>query len=188
MDTLNYPRHFFLLGYASVALLLLTRLPMSLPFDRLYYLFGLSGALHAIAVVLALRSESSRLSRWGFVVAAAAMSIAVPFAVAELIELLGLHGIETIFYALALISAIGAAAYWFLVRAFWARFLSPLSLLVTVGSCELVTLIGSFVISVVPFSRDVLLPMLWWSAFSASLLVADRHSMTANKVPKPTTY
>jgi hypothetical protein len=180
MDTLNYPRHFLLLGCGSVALLLLMRLATSLPYDRLFFLFGLSGALHAIAVVLALRSKSSSLSRLGFVLATAALSIAAPFAAVELIDLLGLHGIETIFLALALTSAIGAVSYWSLVRFFWARFLSPFSLLVTVSSCVVATLIASFAISAAPFLRDALLPMVWWFAFSASLLMADRHNMAAN--------
>ena len=114
MRLLNYPRHFFLLRCGSVVLFLLTRLPVSLPYDRLYFLFGLSGGLHAIAVVLALRSESSRLFRLGFVVAAAALSITAPFAAVELIGLFGLHGAATIFLALALTSAIGAASYWLL--------------------------------------------------------------------------
>jgi hypothetical protein len=150
----------------------------------LYFLFGLSGALHATTVVLALRSKSSRLYSLGFVFAAAALSIAAPFAAVELIDLLGLHGIEVIFLALALTSAIGAASYWILVRAFWARFLSPFSLLVTVSSCLLVIVIGSFAISIMPYLRDVLLPTLWWFAFSASLLVADRHSTTTNNLPE----
>jgi hypothetical protein len=111
ISTLNYPRHFFLLGCGSMALVLLTPLPISLVYDRLYFLFGLSGALHAIAVVLALRSKPSRLSRFGFVVAAAALSIAAPLAALQLIELLGLRGIATIFVALALIAAIGAVSY-----------------------------------------------------------------------------
>jgi hypothetical protein len=63
-----------------------------------------------------------------------------------------------------------------LVRGLWARFLSPRSLLVTIGSCVLATLIASFANSVVPFLRDVLLPMFWWLAFSASLWMADRHT------------
>jgi hypothetical protein len=180
MDTLNYPRHFFLLGCGSVALVLLLRLPTALPYDRLYFLCGLSGALHAIAVVLALRSQASRLSRFGFVVATAALSIAAPFAALQLIELLGLRGIATIFVALALTSAIGAVSYWLLVRVLWARFLSPRSLLVTVGSCLLATFIATVAISVASSLRDVLLPMLWWLAFSASLLMADRHNMAAN--------
>jgi hypothetical protein len=180
MDTLNYHRHFFLLGCGAVALVLLPRLPTSLAYDPLSFLFGLSGALHAIAVVLALRSKSSRLSRFGFVMTTAALSIAAPFAALKVIDLLGLAGIATIFVALALTSAIGAVSYWLLVSGLWARFLSPRSLLVTVGSCVLATFIASVAISVVPFLRDVLLPMFWWLAFSASLLIADRHNTVPN--------
>lgn len=180
MGTLNYPRHFLLLGCGSVVLLFLTRLSISLVYDRLFFLFGLSGALHAIAVVLALRAKSSRLSYFGFVVATVALSIAAPLAGLKLIELLGLNGITTIFVALALTSAIGAVSYWLLVRGFWARFLSPLSLLLTVGSCTLATLSASFTLSVLPFPRDALLPMIWWFAFSASLFAGDRHDAAAN--------
>jgi catechol 2,3-dioxygenase-like lactoylglutathione lyase family enzyme len=151
------------------------------PYDPLCFLCGLSGALHAIAVVLALRSKSSRLSRFGFVMTTAALSIAAPFAALKVIDLLGLAGIATIFVALALTSAIGAVSYWLLVRGLWARFLSPRSLLVTVGSCVLATFIASVAISVVPFLRDVLLPMFWWLAFSASLLIADRHNTVPNR-------
>jgi hypothetical protein len=173
MRTLNYSRHFFLLGCGSLALILLIHLPMFFVYDRLWFLFGLSGALHATAVVLALQSNSSRLSRLVFIVAAAALSMAAPFAGLAVIDLLGLRGIETIFVGLTLTSAIGAVSYWLLVRGFWASFLSLRSLLVTVGSCALVTLIGSFAISLVPSLRDALLSILWWLAFSGSLLLAE---------------
>jgi hypothetical protein len=182
LGILNDRRHFCLLGCGSMALVVLTRLPASLVYDRFGFLLGLSGALHAIAVVLALRLTSSWLSRLGFVVAAAALSMAAPFVGLTLvgltmIDLLGLYGLENIFLALALTSAIGAASYWLLVRGLWARFLSPRSLLVTVGSCLLATLIASVIIGVVPFLCDILLSMLWWLAFSASLLLADRSHM-----------
>jgi hypothetical protein len=180
MGTLDYRRHFFLLGCGSVALVVVMAIPTSLVYDRLCVLFGVSGALHAIAVVLALRSKPSLLSRLGFVVAAAALSIAAPFAGLTLIDLLGLYGVVNIFLALALTSAIGAVSYWLLVRGFWARFLSPRSLLVTVGSCVLATFIAAVANSVVPCLRDALLPTLWWCAFSACRLIADRHNMATN--------
>jgi hypothetical protein len=173
MRTLNYPRHFFLLGCGSVALVLSVHLPTSLVYDRLWFLFGLSGALHGTAVVLALRSNSSRLSRLAFVIAAAALCMAAPFAALEVIGRLRLRGVAIIFLALTLTSAIGAVSYWLLVRGFWASCLSLRSLLMTVGSCALVTLIGSFAHSLVPFSRDALLPTLWWLTFSGSLLLAE---------------
>lgn len=180
MSILNYPRHFLLLGCGSLALVLLTRLPTSLVYDRLWCLFGLSGALHAMAVVLALRSRSLWLSRFAFVVAAAALSMAAPFAGLKVIDLLGLRGIATIFPALALTAAIGAASYWLLVRVLWARFLSLRSLLGAIGSCVVATLIASVATGVVPFLREALLSTLWWLAFSASLWIADRHNTVVN--------
>jgi hypothetical protein len=178
MGILNYPRHFFLLGCGSVALVILVRMPVGS--ERLYFLLGLSGALHAIALVSALRSKSSWLSRLGFVLAAAALTIAVPSAALKLAGLLRFEWWATIFLGLALTSAIGAASYWLLVRGFWARVLSPRSLVVTVGYCVFATFIASFAISVLSMPRDILLPVSWWFAFSASLLSVDRPDMAVN--------
>jgi hypothetical protein len=51
---LNYPRHFLLLAGAAAVLVLglAVHLPWSPVADRLLVLFGSSGALHAMAVVL----------------------------------------------------------------------------------------------------------------------------------------
>jgi len=68
MAVLNYPRHFVLLVGASavLALGLTVQSPWAPVPDRLFVLFGLSGALHAVAVVLALRAAASWASRVGF--------------------------------------------------------------------------------------------------------------------------
>jgi len=71
------------------------RLPTPLGYDRFWALMSLSGALHAMALVLALRSRLSWLSRLAFVVTAAALTIAVPFAALTSIQLFGLTGINT---------------------------------------------------------------------------------------------
>jgi hypothetical protein len=135
MGTLNCPRHFFLLGCGMVAFVCLTRLPISLGYDRSWCLFGLSGALHATAMALALRSSPPWWSRLAFVAAAAVLSITALVTGLGAVDLLGLRGITTVFVALALIAAIGAASYWLLVRAWWARSLSFRSLLAADASC-----------------------------------------------------
>jgi hypothetical protein len=77
MRILDYPRHFLLLGGGAMALAGMTRLP-SLFAGRLLLLFGVVGALHAMAVVLGLRSRPSWPACLGFVAAAAGASIAAP--------------------------------------------------------------------------------------------------------------
>lgn len=178
MAVLNYPRHFVLLvGAAAVLALGLTvQSPWSPVPDRLFVLFGLSGALHAVAVVLALQAEASWMSRVGFVAAATVLSIAAPLGGLGLATLLQLNVVITVFVALALTSALGAVSYWLLVRRLWAPFLSRGSLIMTIAACEVAMLVTALATNVVPIPRDPMAPVLWWLAFSMSLYVADRRS------------
>ena len=101
MALLDYPRHFVLLvgATAALALGLTVQAPWSPAAERLFVIFGLSGALHALALVLALRTTASWLSRAGFVVAAAAVSIAAALAG------LGLAGVLQLNMALTVLLA-----------------------------------------------------------------------------------
>jgi hypothetical protein len=173
MAVLNYPRHFVLLvGATAVLALGLSTQPVWAPApDRLVVLFGLSGALHALAVVLALEEEATWLSRVGFVVAATALSIAAPLGGLGLAALLQLNMALTVFVALALASAV---SYWLLVRRQWAPFLSGGSLILTIAACEAAMIITALATTVVPVPRDPLAPALWWLGFSASLYIVDR--------------
>lgn len=176
MAILDYPRHFVLLvgAAALLALGLTVQAPWSPVVDRLFVIFGLSGALHAVAVVLALRANASWPSRVGFVVAAAVVSIAAALGGLGLAGLLHLNLTLTVFLALAFTSAFGAAWYWLLVRSFWAPFLSRGSLLVTIGACVLAALIAALAGGAGHVPRDPFVSVLWWVGFSTSLYVADR--------------
>lgn len=186
MGILNYPRHFLLLGCCSVVLVLALLLPSPLV-DRVYFLFGLSGALHAFAVVMTLQSKASVLWRFGFVAVAAALSIGAPFGALPLIDLFRaifiLDAATIVFLGLALTSAIGAVFYWLLIRFLWARSLPARSLVLTVGSCVFAAVFASLAIGVVQsvLLHDALLPMFWWFTFSTSLWIADRNNMAADK-------
>ena len=173
MGILDYRRHFLLLGAGTVVLGLMTRLP-SLFSGRLFLLFGVAGALHATAVVLALRSRTSWPSRLAFVVAAAAVSVAAPLGALPLAGLVKLEVGTVVFATLALTSAFGAALYWLLLRGWWAPGLSARSLLATVGACVAAPLGAALATGLLSLPRDVLLPALWWLAFSASLQVSGR--------------
>jgi len=176
MAVLNYPRHFVLLagGTAVLAFGLVAQAPWAPVPDRLFVLFGLSGALHAVAVVLALEQGAPWLARLGFVGAAAALSIAAALAGLGLAGLLWLNLTATIFLALAVAAALGAVWYGLLVRRLWAPFLSGRSLLATTGACVGATLLAALAGGMIGIPRDPLVPALWWLAFSISLYVADR--------------
>jgi hypothetical protein len=175
MTILNYPRHFVLLiGATAVLALGLSVQPVWAPApDRLVVLFGLSGALHAVAVVLALQEDAPWMSRVGFVVAATVLSIAAPLGGLGLAALLQLNMVLTVFVALALASAFGATSYWLLVRRVWAPFLSRGSLILTIAACELAMIITALATTLVPVPRDPLAPALWWLGFSGSLCIGD---------------
>jgi hypothetical protein len=103
MGIVDYPRHFLLLDGGALALAATTWLP-SLFSGRPFALSGMAGALHATAVVPALRARPS----WAAFVGAAVTGVAAP---------------------------------------------------------------GT---GLLPPPRDVLLPVLWWAAFSAPLPALDR--------------
>lgn len=170
MGPLDFRRHVLWLGAAAVAWLLLIRLPAPVAVDRAFFLLGASGALHATAVVLAVRARPSWIARLAFVPLAALVSIGALLVVLAAPGWLGLHGWGAIFAAFVALSAVGAAAYWLLVRIFWIPGLPAWSVLPTVGACLLSTVVATLVDTVgMPFPRDTLVPVLWWFAFSASL-------------------
>lgn len=179
MGTIKCPRHFLLLGCASVALFLAARFPRPpFAYDRFFFLCGVSGALHAIAVVLALQSKSSVLSCFGFVAAAAALSIAAPLSASAVLDLFRPSDpVSALFVGLALTSATGAALYWGLVRLLWINSLSAWNLLVTVGACTSASLLAVFAASPMPMLHDIFVPTFWWFGFSASVASADRNKL-----------
>ena len=176
MTILDYPRHFVLLvgATAALALALTMQAPWSPVENRLLVIFGLSGVLHALAVVLALRADAPWSSRVWFVAAAAVVSIAAALGGLGLAGMLHLNLTLTVLLGLAFTSALGAAWYWLLVRRFWAPFLSRQSLLLTIGACLAATLIAALAGGADHVRRDPLLSALWWVGFSLSLYVADR--------------
>ena len=189
MGPIDFRRHFLWLGGAALAWLVIIRLRSPWAVDRALFLFGASGALHATAIVLALRARPSWIARLAFIALAAAVSIGAYLVGLAAPGVLGFHGVETIFAAFGVVSAVGAAAYWLLVRVSWLPDLPAWSVLSTVGACVLSTAVAMLVLAtavylsqhtVVPalwwfasaavkLSQDTLVPVLWWFAFSASL-------------------
>jgi hypothetical protein len=45
-------------------------------------------------------------------------------------------------------------------------------------------MLASLATGIMPLLHDALLPTFWWLAFSASLLIADRHNAAPSDAPK----
>ncbi len=173
-----YPRHFAYLGLAAVgefvALRLLNR--WQPPFlDRFAAYFVLNGLPHGAALVMAIRAQGSWPRRVVFVAITAALSMAAYYP-GILLEEIILPAAVYQFIGLAFPSALGAAMYWCLVRLFWIRDLTALSLLRTVALCAAVTVIWekSNHFAWLPDSLHLMMHTLcWWLAFSFSLYVFE---------------
>jgi hypothetical protein len=187
MTVIDYRRHFAYLALAAGALFLAHAAfrKLALGFAAFAPVFALNGLLHASALVLALNSFAPIFKRVGFIGITAAISAAVPYSGLYLAQILGLDGF---FAAISLGSAVGATAYWLLVRAFWLRDLSRNSLALTAAICvaaSLASFVGAGAVTGFgksPFWIADALPTIgWWLAFSFSLYLAEGGAMTANQ-------
>jgi hypothetical protein len=174
MAAINYPRHFSYLALAGViefvALWSIER--WQPPFlDSFTAHFVLNGLFHGTALVLALNVRANRWRRVVFVAITAVLSYVAPVLGINLEDLVNLS------LGPALPSAIGAAAYWYLVRLFWIRGLTALSLLRTVVLCAAVSVIWDKThhFTWFPDLRHLMEHTVWWwLAFSFSLYVSER--------------
>jgi hypothetical protein len=171
MTVVNYPRHFAYLALGAIAVFAVMRLREE---DEITYLL-LNGFLHAGAVVCALRGAAPWLRRALFVAIAPALSFAALYAVSLAPSL------AAQFLRFCLVSVIGAASYWCLVRAFWIPKLTAFSLLSAVSLCTTVTLVWaltfrhSLFFAIKPLVLTIH-TLCWWLAFSFSLFLSERAS------------
>ena len=185
VSAINYPRHFALLAVAAVALFFIE--PLSFPpwLARFTFFFTLFGALHAVALVAALRA-GALWRRAAFVVVTSALSGVVPYAGIALARLVSLDAVALI-AAMAFGSLVGASGYWLLVRTFWFSKLNSRDGAIAVSLCVGATVSG-FVLAVVlsgfgshnSVVTDLLPTVFWWYAFSYSLWRSERPGTAAN--------
>jgi hypothetical protein len=169
MTVINYPRHFAYLALGAILIFAAMQLRESDGFILLL----LNGFLHAACVVSALRFAAPWPRRALFAALAPALSVGalhivsiVPLAAAQI-------------YRFCLVSVIGAASYWCLIRIFWIHKLGAFSLFSAVGLCTAVTLVWaltfrhSLFFAIEPW---VLMThtLCWWLAFSLSLYLSER--------------
>ena len=177
MTVINYPRHFAYLALGATAIYAVLRLRGQ---DALVLVL-LNGFLHAAAVVCALRVAAPWPRRALFAAIAPALSFAAYCSMAIL------PSAAAQFVGFSLASMIGAASYWFLVRAFWIHNLTLISLLIAVSLCAAVTLLWhltfrrSLFFAVEPLMLAIH-TLCWWLAFSFSLYLSERTSAPVTQV------
>jgi hypothetical protein len=172
MGHFHYGRHFSLLAVAALILLLLSRWAVfSEPFLPT---FAINGALHASALVLALRAPDALWRKCAFIAIASGFSVLALYIGILALELFAvLPSNERLYLALGLCAASGAITYGSLVRIFWIRKFSSRAILAIAASCVAAVLIGFFARTHFQFLGDWWLAAVWWSAFSGGLWYLD---------------
>jgi hypothetical protein len=174
MGHFYYARHFGLLGAATVVLFLLAH--WDLVSDSLLVSFAISGALHACALVLALRTPQSLLRKSCFVALAAAFSVFTMYiGITGLVLFAAMPGNERLYAVLGLCSLSGAITYGSLIRLFWIRKFSPRLILSMGFLCVLATWLGFFAKSYTDFLGGWWLAAVWWFTLSGALKFFDTH-------------
>jgi hypothetical protein len=174
-----YARHFLLLAGFSVVVAVMTRLHL---LTDLNVCFAAYGALHASALILAVRVTQSLWRRCLFVVIAAALSV-----MALRMGIFGGHlsgtlpGNAALYMVLGFSAVIGALAYGILIRRFWLVELTVGGLaLISVG-CMLAAFVAFYTLAHSHSLGRWWLAVLWWYAFSGGLWFCDRRQ---NAVPR----
>jgi hypothetical protein len=188
MRSIRYSLHFPLLVVALLVFWLAEGIHFPVWISNFdFFKFGLTGVLHATALVVSLRDHRGEnpFIALCFIALAGMWSAATP--------ILGLWGsivwtpiIRTplaeslrppdIGFAIIFLtgSAIGAAGYWLLVRLFWLKLLRRVDCLRTIALCVAATLLAFVAIELLPKGLPVRVTSLvitaaWWFAFSISL-------------------
>jgi hypothetical protein len=174
MGHFHYTRHFSVLAAAAIVLLVPNRWD---PFGGAFLpTFAISGALHALALVLTLRASQALWRKCAFVALAAALSVLTLYIGILSLELFAiLPAAARLYLVLGLCSASGAITYGSLIRHYWMPTLSPRSILAIALGCVLGTLLAFFARGYLPFLAGWWLAAAWWFAFSAGLCYFDTH-------------
>ena len=177
LDRFRYPLHFSLLACFGVLLIAVTQLHLP---AGLSLSFALYGALHAAALVMALRAHHPVWRKCSFVAAAAALSAMTLHFGIFAGQLLGTSREDAALYAvLGLSGAAGAAAYAVLIHLSGIYELTSRSLAVLCASCMLAACAAFFTLMRFHFLGRWWLAVLWWYAFSGGLWYFDKRNQRA---------
>ena len=147
-----------------------------LPGDSLLLSFAINGALHALCLILALRSPQSILRKFAFIAIAAALSIFTMYlGIVGLVLFAAVPGNERLYFVLGLCSLSGAITYGSLIRMFWIRKFPPRRILAMSFLCLLATSLAFFARVYSDAFGGWWLAAAWWFAFSGGLWFFDTH-------------
>jgi hypothetical protein len=170
-----YLRHFLLLTGSSILLGILSRLHF---LSDLSVSFALYGALHACALVFALRARHPIGQKYLFIAIAAGLSVLTLRAGVIGIHLTGtLPGNVGLYTVMGFSALMGAVTYGVSIRIFRLYELSPASIAVIAVGCTLATYIAAYTLAHSQFLGRWWLAVLWWYAFSGGLWYCDRRQI-----------
>jgi hypothetical protein len=168
----HYPRHFAVLAAAAVALITWRRWGFSS--EALLPTFAISGALHALALGVALRAPVAPLRKCSFVALAAVLAaLTLYIGILSLALFAGLPASSRLYMTLGICSAAGAISYGSLIRLYWMRRFSSRFILGIAAGCTLATLAALFARRYIPLLAGWWLAAAWWFAFSGGLCYFD---------------
>jgi hypothetical protein len=175
-----YARHFAVLAASSILLFLLSR--WNLYTQSLLATFAISGALHAIALSISLRSPQSVARKSAFVALAAALSaLTLYVGIIGLVLFAILPGNERLYVVLGVCSLSGAITYGSLVHLFWLPKLTPRLILAISFACMLATSFAFLARSYAEMLGGWWLTSVWWFAFSGALWYLDTRRLGARQ-------
>lgn len=186
MGHFNYPRHFGVLGIATVLIFLLSR--WSVLSDSLVASFAINGALHAVALALTARALQPPWRKLAFIGLAAGFSVFTLYlGIFGLVLFAVLPGAERLYAVLGLCALSGAITYGALTRLFWLGKFPSRLILSMAFLCVLAVWLAFFIRSRFEFLGGWWLAAVWWFAFSGGLWFFDTHpnALTRPKYNKP---
>jgi hypothetical protein len=178
----HYPRHFAVLAAAAVALMSLSR--WGFLSEAMLPTFAISGALHALALGVALREPVALLRKCSFVALAAVLAaLTLYIGILSLGLLAVLPANARLYLTLGICSVAGAITYGSLIRLYWMRSLSSRFILAIGAGCALATIAAFFARRYLPFLAGWWLAAAWWFAYSGGLWYFDTRA--PDKRPAP---
>ena len=169
---LFYPRHFLLLACFSLLIGVMGRLHLT---GNLSVAFALYGALHAMALVLAVRSRQEIWRKCLFIGFAAALCVMTfHFGSIAREQSAALPGKVGLYSPLGLSAFIGAASYGTLIRLSGIYALTIGEFAAIAAGCVLAAYVSLFTASHFHFLGPWWFAVLWWFAFSGGLWYFDR--------------
>jgi hypothetical protein len=177
LDHFRYPLHFSLLACFSLLLIAMTQLRLA---TDLSLSFALYGALHAAALIIALRAHHPIWRKCLFIAAAAVLSaMTLHFGIIAG-QLLGTsRGNAALYAVLGLSGALGAAAYGVLIHLSGIYQLTSRPLAVICVNCLLATCAAIFTLTRFHSPGRWWLAVMWWCAFSGGLWYFDKRNQRA---------